>query len=726
MSVFILGEQGVPIHSGAMRKIDYAKELNQEQLDVVLNGDGPCLVLAGAGSGKTRTVTYRVAYLLEQGIDPSQILLLTFTNKAAREMLQRAETLIGHGLNGLRGGTFHSVANRVLRTYARELGHTPGFTILDQDDAQSLIKAILKERHIDPKARRFPTAAVLQNVLSLARNTATPVPALLAARYPSFETCADEISDVGEAFMRRKRDANAMDFDDLLLGLATLLHRPDVGPELASSCRYLLVDEYQDTNALQADIVRGFAKVHGNVIAVGDDAQSIYAFRGADVKNILSFPQWFPGAKTFKLLTNYRSIPEILEVANASIAHNEKQFPKELVAVRPSGPKPCLVPAASARQEAQFVAEQILKLRAEGTALGNMAVLFRSSAHSQQLEFELLKRDVPYEYRGGMKFFERAHIKDAVAYIRILQNPQDETAWLRVLALQPGIGATTAAQLAAQVRGVSEIRQVLDGGVSRALPSRARGGWELFLETARMAMDRSPSPADMLKAVIDNGYAGHLEREYPDWRDRLEDVEQLVVFARGYDRPDRFLADIALYDDALAKRDGKTATPGSKDDGNERMVLSTIHQAKGLEWEAVFVIHVADGLFPHRRASEEEAGIEEERRLFYVAVTRARKRLFLTYPVTAGFDAFMLNQPSLFVEELPPHLLDRVELREARPAASGWGRPAPRGGEWGWDGDGGSYDEPSIQIGDDGERRKPSSSTATVFKKKLPPADEPF
>ncbi len=691
------------------RNVDYHRELNQEQLAVVLGGDGPCLVLAGAGSGKTRTVTYRVSYLIEQGVDPARILLLTFTNKASREMVSRVQQLVGGGSTGIWGGTFHSIANRLLRSSADQIGFSSRFTILDQDDAQSLVKAVMKEMRIDPKARRFPTAAVVSNILSYRSNTQSSVEEALELKHPHFYQFATEIKDIGQRYHDRKIASNAMDFDDLLQYWLRLMDNPIMAQRISEQFQYVLVDEYQDTNALQDAIVSKVAAVHRNILVVGDDAQSIYAFRGADVKNILRFPKDWPGAKMFKLLTNYRSVPEILDVANASLDHNVNKFQKELIAVKPPGKKPVVVPASSARQEAQWIAEKVLAIRAEGVALANIAVLFRSSAHSQALEFELLRRDVPFEYRGGLKFFERAHIKDVLAYIRIIDNPKDEAAWLRVMNLQTGIGATTALNITTALIQVSDMERILNTDISSRLSAKARQGWEAFAEIARRVITEGPLPSHMLRAVIKSGYQDYLEREYPDWRERMESVEQLAIFAENYSTVSEFLADIALYDTAFAGRDSSPSM------GEERMVLSTVHQAKGLEWDTVFVMHLADTAFPNRRAMTEEGGLEEERRLFYVAVTRARRQLFLTYPTVLGAESMMLCQPSLFIEELPPRLLERVELRDGRNGA------APKRTSWSWDSGDAGYEEPTIQLNDDRPRPSlPSSNTKTVWKSSRP------
>ncbi len=701
-------------------KIDYSGELNQEQLDVVLHGDGPCLVLAGAGSGKTRTITYRVAYLLEHGIDPSSILLLTFTNKAAREMLERVGHVLGGGAQGLWGGTFHSVANRLLRAYGDEVGYSSGFSILDQEDARTLIKAILKELHIDPKARRFPSPAVLQNIISYQRNVMISMEEALELKHPSFAELSSDIQEVARRYEERKRISNSMDFDDLLFYWLMLAEHPRIGELMSARFQYILVDEYQDTNALQARIVRALARVHRNVLVVGDDAQSIYAFRGADVKNILSFPQQWENAQTFKLLTNYRSVPEILDLANDSLSHNIDQYEKELVGVRPKGHRPMVVPATSAKQEAQYIAEQVLALRSEGVALANMAVLFRSSAHSQALEFELVKRDIPYEYRGGMKFFGRAHIKDVLSYLRVIQNVHDEPAWLRVLSIQQGIGATTAAALAIQVQAAQSIQAIVSADAAFRLPARARVGWEALMDTLREALSSSAEPAVMIRAILNSPYQEYLEREYPDFRDRLEDLEQLETFAEAYKDLSSLLADISLYDDVIAEREER----GNQQE-DERMVLSTIHQAKGLEWDTVFVMHLSDQAFPNQRAMSEDGGLEEERRLFYVAVTRARQRLFLTYPQTMGYDTLVFNRPSVFLEEIAPRLTERLELREAqRPPMTSRLRPG-MSDSWSFE-EPFSDDEQVIEVDQRGDRFHASRSTSkTVWKsaatKKTPP-----
>ncbi|MBU2509368.1 MAG: ATP-dependent helicase [Patescibacteria group bacterium] len=710
MPEFILSDSPDPFS----KKIDYSTELNQEQLEVVLNGDGSCLVLAGAGSGKTRTVTYRVAHLIEQGIDPSSILLLTFTNKAAREMLDRVFRLVGEKKR-VWGGTFHSVANRMLRVSAKAAGYTNDFTIMDQEDSRTLIKVLMKELKIDPKARRFPSASVVQNIISFSRNTTQTIDQTLELKHPNFQPLSGDIEELGRMYKERKNKANSMDFDDLLINWLKLIEHPELGPIISNRFKYILVDEYQDTNALQARIISGLGQAHKNVLVVGDDAQSIYAFRGADVKNILGFPKQWPDVKVFKLQTNYRSVPDILDLANDSLANNVDQFEKELVGIKPRGQKPLIVPTSSARQEAQFIAEQILALRSKGVALANMAVLFRSSAHSQALEFEMVKRDIPYEYRGGMKFFGRAHIKDVLSHLRVIQNPQDETAWLRVLSLQTGIGAVTASRLVHEITVAPDIAAIIQSDISGMLSVRAKEGWDSLSSVLKNAINKDP--ADTVRSILDSQYRDYLEREYPDYRDRLEDLEQLALFAEGYKELEALLADISLYDEVVASQD-----KGAQYE-EERMVLSTIHQAKGLEWDTVFVMHLADSSFPNKYAVG-DGEVEEERRLFYVACTRAKNRLYLTYPLTMGYDTLVFNRPSMFLDELSPHLTERMEIREARSSSA---RKSSFGSNNDWSFDGGFSDEnETITLDRYGEKRfkneerkKPSSGgSSTVWKSK--------
>ncbi len=649
-------------------KIDYAKELNAEQLAVVENGDGHVLVLAGAGSGKTRTIVYRVAWLLEHGVSPDRILLVTFTNKAAREMLTRIQERLGDVPSPIWGGTFHHVANRILRRYADRVGRTPSFSILDQEDSRSLINACIADLNIDTKQRRFPTANVLQNLISFSRNTRQDIADIAVEKLPNAHTIVDQVVGVARRYAERKAKQNLMDFDDLLVLMVELLaNHADVRTKLQEQFQYVLVDEFQDTNSLQGELVRNLASKHGNLLVVGDDSQSIYAFRGADISNILQFPKTFPETKQFRLEANYRSTPQILKLANAVIQHNLEQFPKELHAMRPAGDLPQLIPCRDDGQEATFIAQRILELQTNGLAFRDMAVLVRAISHTQALEFELAQRDIPYIVRGGLRFFERAHIKDVLAYVKFIANPADEVAWLRATTLHVGVGPKTAGELFNRVQSLgSDIDLKTVDFVSLA-DKRGMKGVTMFqavirkmLETGVMDEKKEKVaylPHELIRVVATGEYVDYLRTQYPDADERLQDLEQLALFASKYKSLHSFLSDVSLQEAFSAG-----AVAGENDDA---IVLSTIHQAKGLEWEAVFVPRLVEGSFPNGRAAEERNGIEEERRLFYVATTRAKTHLALSYPLVINpTGSMLLTRPSRFLDEIPANALDRVELQE--------------------------------------------------------------
>lgn len=654
-----------PASGGAHPTLDYRAALNEDQYRVVTAGDGHALVLAGPGSGKTRTLIYRVAYLLEQGVPPSAILLVTFTVKAAREMLERVERLLKRYPDGLWGGTFHHIGNLILRQHASRLGFTPQFTILDEEDATDLVAASLADLKTPATERRLPHANVLQAIISLAANTQRPLTQIVTARYPYFAEQVPLIERVAARYAERKRRANTMDYDDLLAHWLHLLERhPEISSQYQRRFRYILVDEYQDTNRLQFAVIRALGQGHGNLLAVGDDAQAIYAFRGADLNNLLEFPQVFPRTTIFRLETNYRSTPEILEVANALIRQNVRQFPKTLKATRPAGLPPAVVPLVDGRQQATFVTQRLLELREEGVPLEQMAVLFRARYQAAELELELARRNIPYIIRGGVRFFEQSHIKDLLAYLKILANPCDELAWERTLRLHEGIGqayarriwamlATTANPLEAALRDTT--------GDWLELPTKTRLGWRRFHQTLEvLRLPEAPSqPGQVIAEIVQRSYRGYLETHAEDARDRLEDLTQLAAFASTYESTETFLTDLSLREGFK----GETVAGWSPPD--EHLVLSTIHQAKGLEWQVVFLIGLSDGQFPHPKALEDPAALEEERRLFYVAVTRAKDVVYLTYPMSRYSSQFgtILMKPPLFIQELPEALLDRWSVR---------------------------------------------------------------
>ena len=646
-------------------KIDYKSELNEEQLPIVTEGDGPTLVLAGAGSGKTRTITYRVAYLLEQGVSPANILLLTFTNKSSKEMISRVENLLGVYPSGLWAGTFHSIANRLLRKYAEWVGYASNFSILDMEDGRDLVSLCIKDLKIETKNKRFPNARVLQSLFSFQRNKGVDLESALEIKHPKFLPIIDEIRNVSLLYAKMKLEQNAMDFDDLLLKLLELLKtNSDIAQNLARQFEYILVDEFQDTNVIQAEIVRLLGSVHKNILVVGDDAQSIYSFRAVEIKNILGFPSEYEGSQTFKLTTNYRSTPQILDVANAVILNNEDQFKKELIAVVKPGDLPYVVPASSSGQEAQYITEQIFELHAEGTDYREIAVLFRAAYHSQALEFELMKRNIPYDYRGGMKFFERSHIKDIVAHLRIVHNVKDGMAWVRALRIHPGIGLVTAQKIARAAGELSSAKEAIafkpPGG------KKAQAGFESMARVLNSIFSARDFVSDYIRALATNAeYQAYLENEFPNYKERLEDIEQFAIFAEQYDNLSDFLEAVSLTDEFGVKADRYEST------NEDKLVLSTIHQAKGLEWDAVFVINLTEGSFPNSKAYE-EGGVEEERRLFYVATTRARKKLFLTYTLTAGYEHVEIKQPSIFLDEIPKEQTELIQLRRAHAYGSAY------------------------------------------------------
>lgn len=651
-------------------KINYQQELNPEQLQVVQNGAGPVLVLAGAGSGKTRIIVYRVAWLLEHGVSPDRILLVTFTNKASKEMLTRVRELLSDALNPIWGGTFHHVANRILRKYAKLIGRTSDFSILDQEDSRSLVSACIGDLNIDTKQKRFPSPSVVQDIISFSRNTRQDLQEIVAVKLPNFNHLAEQISEIAKKYEARKQKQNCMDFDDLLVLLLKLLtNHPAVKKKLQEQFQYVLVDEFQDTNALQGEIVRHLADKHGNLLVVGDDAQSIYAFRGADITNILKFPKNFPATKQFKLQTNYRSIPEVLEVANSVIAYNVEQFQKVLVPNRKNGELPKLAPCRDENQEATYISQRILELQEMGLKLSDIAVLVRTVSHTQAIEFELTKRDIPYIVRGGLRFFERAHIKDVVAHMKILANPADEVAWMRALGLQIGIGPKTAADIFQKLQAKEiTVKKLAQIDLSELADKRALKGIQVFQKILRQLIAVGVTeknqgeivfaPQDLIRVVATGDYVDYLRAQYPNADERLQDLEQLALFAGKYKSLNSFLADVSL-------QEAFSAGAAVASENDEALVLSTVHQAKGLEWEAVFVPRLTEGGFPNARALNETKGIEEERRLFYVAVTRAKTHLTLSYPLLINpAGTMILTRPSRFIEEIPENKLDRVEIEE--------------------------------------------------------------
>jgi DNA helicase-2/ATP-dependent DNA helicase PcrA len=648
-----------PVDGAVPRKlsIDYAAALNSQQLAAVTAGEGPSLVIAGAGSGKTRTLVYRVAYLIDSGIDPSQILLLTFTRKSSQEMLERAGELIGVRSEQVRGGTFHSVANMLLRRYGRSIGLEPGFTILDRGDAEDLIALVRAQLGLNEKDKRFPRKGTIAEMFSKAENTLRPLAEIVVEEFDHFSDHLDALEQLQRGYQASKRQRQLVDYDDLLVLLRRLLMEDAaVRRTISSLYRYILVDEYQDTNRLQADVVRHLASTHQNVMVVGDDAQSIYAFRGATFKNIMEFPSLFPGTIIYKLEENYRSTQPILNLANTIIEAAKEKYRKLLFTRKLDGPLPVLVEAAGENAQSRFIAQKILELREEGVPLSEMAVLFRSSFHSFDLEIELSRHGLPFVKRGGVKFIETAHVKDLLAHMRVVANPLDTVSWHRALMLVEGVGPKKAQDvMAALVKSPNPYRTLseMTGRSGKGLKDLA-----LTLESLAGAGDLRPS--EQVNHIYEY-YLPILKEHYDDYPKRTRDLDHLQTIAEGYREVETFLSDLALE-----PPDGSAAGVEPSDRDDERLVLSTIHSAKGLEWQCVFVIWIVDGRFPSVYSFSEDEGLEEERRLFYVSVTRAKRHLYLTYPINV-FDrgsGMVLSKPSRFLDPVAPALLDQLVLVE--------------------------------------------------------------
>jgi len=647
--------------------IDYPAELNEQQLAAVTAPPGPLLVIAGAGSGKTRTLTYRVAYLLENGIDPRNILLLTFTNKAARQMLDRVANLLPVDASGLWGGTFHSVGNRILRRHGSALGYSNGFTIMDREDQKDLINAVVANAGIDPKEMRFPKGDVLAEIFSFVVNTETPLEELLAEKFPYFLPLLDKIKDVQARYDQKKKATNSMDFDDLLEKTLSMLQQHEgIAAFYRRQFQFILVDEYQDTNKIQADLVDMLAQDHKNVMAVGDDAQSIYSWRGANFQNILEFPKRYLDAQVFKIEMNYRSVPEILQVANAAIAANVQQFRKHLSATRGSNAvKPAVVGLNDGSEQAQFVAQRLLELRDENIDLSEIAVLYRAHYHAIELQLELSRRGIPYQITSGIRFFEQAHIKDVAAFIRFVANPRDEVAFKRMVKLLPGIGNRSAENLwNAWDRSLNERGEITSWG-ERLLPmnvsAKSRKTWEQLAHTIdEIAPAGQPNPpSEMITSIVEAIYDDYAKVNFTNYELRREDLNQLAAFARQFKDVNEFLSQLALISNVDAE-----AAPIQMAD-KEAVNLSTVHQAKGLEFNTVFIIWLTDGMFPSSRSLDTRDALEEERRLFYVAITRAKDELYLTYPhmrLSGGYgDVF--QRPSRFLREIPNELVEDWQVQ---------------------------------------------------------------
>ena len=611
-------------------------DLNAEQLSAVTHGDGPLLVVAGAGTGKTMTLASRVAWLIgERRVRPERILLLTFSRRAAREMISRAERLSGdHQTGRVVGGTFHAVANRLLRLHGRPLGLRPDFTVLDQSDAADVMNLLRDQFGYSARERRFPRKETLAGIYSRTVNAGEKLGDVLKVHYPWCLDEAEGIREIFTAYTARKRDQNVMDYDDLLLFWKAIAWAPATRAPLAAMFDHVLVDEYQDTNALQADILHGLRPedTPRNLTVVGDDAQSIYGFRAATVRNILEFPTRFPSATVIKLEQNYRSTTPLLAASNAVIALSPQRHQKTLWSSREGNRMPILRTCLDEAEQCEAVCENVLRHREEGVPLHEQAVLFRAAHHSDLLEVELARRNIPFVKYGGLKFLEAGHVKDTLSILRVLENPFDEVSWFRVLQLPDGMGPATARRVMEQigVRRVSDdqpspLVNFLDQPVE--VPRAGLEGVRELRSALRGCADEDmllpAAQIERLRAFLAPVFA----RRYDAAAARMRDIEQLEILAQGYETRGRFLSELTLDPPSST---GDLAGPPLLDE--DWLVLSTIHSAKGLEWDAVHVIHAADGMIPSDMATGNDEEIEEERRLLYVALTRARDALHVYYP----------------------------------------------------------------------------------------------
>jgi len=661
--------------------IDYAAELNEQQFAVVSSQPGPALVIAGAGSGKTRTLTHRVAYLLDKGVDASKILLLTFTNKAAREMLERVQELVSGDIREMWSGTFHSIGNRILRRHADDLGFTRSFSILDRDDQKAMMKQVIKDSGVDakkPDGKRFPKVDVLISIISLAENTCETIDAVIYSQFSQVDSWAEEIKTVERVYRKKKQETNSMDFDDLLVQTLRLLQdNQDLQKLYQKKFRHVLVDEYQDTNRVQCDLIDLLVgKDNPYLMVVGDDAQSIYSWRGADMDNILSFHKKYPGAEVFKIETNYRSVPEVLALSNAAIRPNEVQYDKELRAVRKGGGMtPALVPLEEPSLQAEFVANRIGELIDEGIEPNEIAVLYRAHYQSMEIQMELTRRKIEFEITSGLRFFEQAHVKDVAAMIRFVVNGRDEVSFKRMVLMLQGVGPKSADNLWKAWRSspIGSCVEVPDSFSETFLkfhvPPKAREGWaQLCYVLDELVPDGELArPSEMIYSILEGVYDDYMRAEFENYDNRKQDIQQLMEYAEGYTDVLEFLAQLSLMSsvDGDPRKDRKKK--GRKEESNENAVmLSSIHQAKGLEWKAVFVVWLADGMFPNGRVLEsgDPRSFEEERRLFYVAVTRAKDQLYLTYPMTnpRSYSGEFVLRPSRFLDAIPKSMVEQWKV----------------------------------------------------------------
>lgn len=637
-------------------KINYEKELNSAQYEAVMHNNGPALVIAGAGTGKTRTLVFRVARLIEDGVVPSSILLLTFTRKSANEMIRRASSLLDSRANHIEGGTFHSFAVKMLRRFAEKIGYTNSFNIIDQSDSEDVLNVISTGLKFDMKKKRFPQKKTLSKILSLSINKQADIDEIIEKYFPQFSDRTDEIKMIFEAYEKYKMKYNLMDYDDLLVNLLKIMNDSGILQEINNRYKYVMVDEYQDSNRIQHEISLKLAGTKLNLMAVGDDAQSIYSFRGADYQNIMFFPESFSDCKIYKVEQNYRSNVNILNLTNEIINQAYFKYEKNLFSEKFSEQKPFLISAKNERQQSSFVVQQVLELREEGIPLEEIAVLARSGFHTFDLEIELENAGIPYVKFGGMKFIETAHIKDMVAYFRVLHNFKDALSWHRILLLIDGIGPRTAEKI---IDDITDNKLNINNFSEYKFSKSSEKIIELFDQLSSVS-DAKMSLGDKA-AILAEYYRPLLQNKHDDWKKRWRDIDSFITIAERYETVQTFLNDLAIDPPSESVAE---LTPESKEE--EFLTISTIHSAKGLEWKAVFLIWALEGRFPSAKSVDDVDSIEEERRLFYVALTRAKDYLFITYPNNI-FDresGFILSEPSRFISKMDDDLVDKYVITD--------------------------------------------------------------
>ncbi len=639
-------------------QINYQNALNPAQFEAASAIDGAYLIIAGAGTGKTRTLVYRVARLVELGYDPKSILLLTFTRKAANEMMNRAAVLLDNRCSKILGGTFHSFANLTLRKYYKAVGLDSSFTILDQGDSEDVINLIRSQAGFISKEKRFPNKQTLHKVFSLSINTSKPVEDIIEDTYPHFMDEIDKILQIQKIYSEYKKKNNLLDYDDLLIYLRDfLMELSPAAKSLLSTIKFVMVDEYQDTNKLQAEIVVALTQLNHNIMVVGDDSQSIYSFRGANFKNIIEFPILFPDAKIIKLEENYRSVQPVLDFTNKIIEGAVEKYEKHLYTKKSGGELPHIVAATTENLQSKFIVDKILELREEGVPLKDIAVLFRSSFFSFDLEIELSKANIPFQKFGGMKFIETAHIKDILAFLRIAANPKDVVSWYRVLLLHEGIGPKTAQKILDEL---ANARLTIKANPDAQTNFRYNDAIAKLFQLLYKLHTEQSLPSEKAQLVADYYYPIFKDK-YDDFNKRKKDIDIFLNITENYRSLDSLLADLAIEPIIDSVIDIEAT-----DKEEEYVTLSTIHSAKGLEWHSVFIIHAVEGFFPSSRSAENLETLEEERRLMYVAATRAKQNLFITYPMNI-YDreaGKTLSKPSRFISEITKDLAQGWLLEE--------------------------------------------------------------